>query len=116
MDENVCPDDVHCDEQVFDMCFHPKTNIFAAGLITGSIDVYKYFNEEPAQKIMDLRHHPQSCRGIAFHDSGECLFSISSDRSLAAINTVGQPIFHIENAHTYPINKLLTLDENHTAV
>lgn len=110
------PDEIYCGEQVFDLTFHPHSDVLGTALIDGRIELHKYgASGIPSEKVMEFNHHATSCRGITFSDDGEHLFSISSDRSWAHLDSNGQMISHVQNGHQSSINKLMLL-ENKTLV
>mmetsp|Transcript_22499 Transcript_22499/g.32854 ORF Transcript_22499/g.32854 Transcript_22499/m.32854 type:complete len:389 (-) Transcript_22499:160-1326(-) len=112
MEINLVPDEISCQEQVFDLKFHPHADIVAAGLINGRVNVYRYSANGPSDMVLELSHHQSSCRGIEFDSEGQRLFSVSSDRSWSCVDTTGNVIAFYENAHQVPINKCLLLDNN----
>ena len=115
-DGSHVPDEILCGEQVFDMCFHPHLNILGTALIDGRVQFHKYGNAgEDSEKVMELSYHSSSCRGITFSDDGQNLFSISSDRSWAQLDSSGQVVKHYDNSHKSSINKL-HLIQNQTLV
>jgi WD repeat-containing protein 55 len=127
MDENGraggVPEEISCGEQVFDMKFHPFADVVAAGLIDGTVNVYKY-NAAPSQReedgsmsttqhLLHLTHHSgSSCRGIEFDPHGQKLLTISSDHSWFCVDATGAVISSHPNAHLAPLNKCLMIDEN----
>lgn len=112
MDEGVSvPEELRCGEQVFDLDFHPHSDVLGTSLIDGRIQLHRYASgDEGNEKVMELHHHTSSCRGIHFSEDGQSLFSISSDRSWAHIDSTGQMVTQHHNAHQASINKLLLVD------
>ena len=108
----MVPEEILCGEQVFDMKFHPHMDVVAAGLIDGSIKVYRYSTESSHHLLLNLNHHRLSCRGIEFDSAGQRLYSISSDGSWACVDATGNLISVHSNAHQAPINKCIMLDDN----
>lgn len=110
------PEEIICSDQVFDVSFHPKTNILAAGLIDGSVDVWKYESEGALNSLLfKSNKHVSSCRGVCFNVSGDILYTISSDKSLQGLNGNGQQTILYDHAHDVPINRLCEISE-HTVV
>jgi WD repeat-containing protein 55 len=111
-DIQTAPDDIECSEQVFDVDFHPTRNFLAAGLIDGEVDIFQYGLQDSNKLMAKLNHHTSSCRGVSFSPSGDALYSISSDMSLVAVDSVGTAVLNIPNAHLSPINKMVVCEEN----
>jgi WD40 repeat protein len=112
--EQTPPDEIDCDEQVFDVHFHPSMPFLASALINGETRLYKYSttNDVPNQPVLRLKNHTSSCRGVRFDPSGQALYTISSDRSIATVNAEGVLISRRSEAHAEAINKLTVLSEN----
>lgn len=107
------PDDISCQDQVFDISFHPTMSVLSAGLITGAIELHKYSLEsDSSDLLLSLSHHTSSCRGLQFSPDGLLLYSISSDMSMCTIDQSGQVIMSYKNAHSSPINKLCHISPN----
>jgi len=104
------PEDIQCEEQIFDIDFHPSINCIAIGMIDGSVSLYKYgVNEGDNSLMMSSKLHSKSCRGLAFSEQGDSLYTISSDRSIKGVDGTGAIKMNIEDAHDNPINKCLIL-------
>lgn len=113
-DDEIKPEDIECGEQVFDIAFHPRDRFIATGLIDGAVKLYNYnvLNENGGNReVMSLNHHQKACRGLQFNDSGDRLFTVSSDKSLQIIDGTGNVILNIEDAHEEAINKCYGLYE-----
>jgi WD40 repeat protein len=108
------PDEIDCNNQVFDLHFHPSMPIVASALINGETRLYRYstVNSIPNQLVLRLNNHSSSCRGVRFDPSGQALYTISSDRSIATVNAEGALINKRTDAHSEAINKLTVLSEN----
>ena len=114
--EGEVPEDISCTDQVFDVALHPMNDFFAAALIDGSIEVWKYGVGETANQLLFKNNrHTSSCRGVKFNERGDVLYSISSDRSLRAIDGNGSEILSFNAAHDKPINRISCISE-HTLV
>lgn len=111
-DVQTVPDDIECTEQVFDIDFHPTRNFIAAGLIDGEVDIFQYGLHDSNKLMAKLNHHTSSCRGVSFSPSGNALYSISSDKSLVAVDSIGTVVLNIPNAHNEPINKMVVCEES----
>jgi len=107
------PDDISCSEQVFDIGFHPTGEFLAAGLIDGAIELWQYgIGADANRAVMTVKNHTSSCRGVVFSDFGNKLYSISSDKSLRAIDGSGNQILHRAAAHDAAINRLIKISED----
>lgn len=108
---NPVPEEIHCTEQIFDISFHPKRNILAAGLIDGAIDIWSYGVEENKNVIKNTSLN-SSCRSVLFSNDGEVLYAVSSDQSLQGLNGLGQQVIYYGDAHDASINKIHQLEQN----
>lgn len=108
------PDEINCGEQVFDISFHPSMDVLATALINGQVNLYKYNRtpNTPSSLVMSCENHGSSCRGVQFDASGQGMYSISSDRSIVALNGEGVVVSKRVDAHDEPINKLICMQEN----
>jgi WD repeat-containing protein 55 len=114
---SAVPDEISCGDQIFDISFHPAANVFAAGLIDGSVEVWQYnnsngSNDSTNKLMMKGKPHVQSCRGVTFNETGDTLYTVSSDRSLQGLDATGAVKFNNPYAHDDPINKMTLLDNN----
>jgi WD40 repeat protein len=109
------PDEINCGEQVFDISFHPSMDLLAVAMINGQVDLYKYSRSPgsvPSTRMMSCQNHTSSCRGVKFDPSGQGMYTISSDRSIVALNGEGVVVSRREAAHDDSINKLIVMQEN----
>jgi WD40 repeat protein len=120
------PEDISCGDQIFDISFHPQANVLAAGLIDGSVEIWNYSYDgdgggaggdgEPGNNLwLKNSIHTSSVRGVEFNDTGDTLYTVSSDRSLQAVDATGKQILHFPAAHDHPINKMTVVDHNKLA-
>lgn len=112
--ENV-PEVLQCNEQIFDICFHPNSDFLACGLVDGAVELYKYGLGENANQLVmncNLSEPGTSCRGVLFSSDGSLLYTIGSDRALRVINSSGQQSLVFNEAHSDCINKLLQLSDH----
>jgi WD40 repeat protein len=104
------PDDITCNEQIFDIDFHPNVNCVAVGMIDGTVSLYKYGNNNGDNtSLMSSKLHDKSCRGVLFSENGDHLYSISSDKSIIGFDGTGTKVLQIDDAHDDPINKCILL-------
>ncbi|KAF1791537.1 WD40-repeat-containing domain [Phytophthora cactorum] len=95
------PDEIYCDSQVFDIDFHPQTDIVAVGCIDGIVQVYKY-SEEANTKVLELKNHQEAVP----------LYTASADKSIRAFDTLGNPTWAEMRAHDNAVNRLHELSAN----
>ena len=86
-EEDIVPHDTPCTADVIDIDFSPKTNIYAAGLINGTVEFYQYSSGMQATCVTTLQHHTQSCRNVRFcsnsnNRQGHLFEKFSTARSL----------------------------------
>lgn len=118
--ERNVPDDITVSSQVFDIAWHPLADYIAVGQVNGDVDIYHVNsnvngdgNGEDNSHVLEIRKHKVSCRGLLFSDDGQALYSISSDKSIYAVDASGQKLFHTKKAHDDAINKIISLKESH---
>lgn len=104
------PENINCIEQVFDLAFHPTSDILAVGLIDGNINIYKY-GLECNEQVIQFQHHKSSCRGLKFSADGQVMYTISSDFSWNAIDGDGRSVAQCQNAHASALNKVEIINE-----
>jgi WD40 repeat protein len=103
-------------EQVFDLQFHPTANVVAVATITGLVEVLHFRTGEaneaaaPSGPALSVKLYDASCRGLLFSEDGETLFTVSSDKSLKAINGAGIVMLDVPAAHDSSINKIISVD------
>jgi hypothetical protein len=102
---------ISCQDQIFEIDFHPNRSILIAGLITGCVELWDY-DPDNCKRLGKHKVFQQSCRGVAFHENGEELYTISSDCSWKILDSNGVVKVSTQNAHRHPINKLKLLNEN----
>jgi WD40 repeat protein len=105
------PDVISCGEQIFDIAFHPLSDVVAVGLIDGHVNIYKY-STEINELVVQFRHHNSSCRGLKFSEDGQVMYTISSDMSWLCIDGDGRVVSSVPHSHEAPINKLQLLSES----
>ncbi len=106
------PKKITCHDQVFALDFHPNRPYLAAGLITGSIELWNYDIEGSNSLALNLTHHQHSCTGLLFNSTGENLVSTSSDRSWKVVTESGTIALEKTDAHIAAINRMLLMDEH----
>jgi WD40 repeat protein len=103
-----------CAEQPFDVGFHPNSQIFVAGLITGEVEVWERdAARDAARKLKTVRCHDAACRTLAFVNDGALLLTGSSDRSILATDVAtSKPLARLTNAHKAAVNRIISIDAN----
>ena len=106
-----------CAEQPFDVGFHPNSQIFVAGLITGEVEVWERdAARDAARKLKTVRCHDAACRTLAFVNDGALLLTGSSDRSILATDVAtSKPLARLTNAHKAAVNRIISIDANTVA-
>ncbi|KAJ9446579.1 WD repeat-containing protein 55-like protein [Diplonema papillatum] len=82
--EDVVPSDIAVGKMVWDLAFHPTSDIVALGCIDGSVQIHRYAVDE-TQPIFNLKPHKDGVRSLDFSPDGRALYTISSDNTLKAI-------------------------------
>ncbi|KAG9451381.1 hypothetical protein H6P81_011346 [Aristolochia fimbriata] len=96
----------------FDLDFHPSSSLVAAGLITGNLHLYRYAEESPPQRLLNVNAHDESCRAVRFVDSGRIIATASPDCSILATDVeTGNTIARLEDAHGAALSRLINLTE-----
>ena len=101
-----------CAEQPFDVGFHPNSQIFVAGLITGEVEIWERdAARDAARKLKTVRCHDAACRTLAFVNDGALLLTGSSDRSILATDVAtSKPLARLTNAHKAAVNRIVSID------
>ena len=101
-----------CAEQPFDVGFHPNSQIFVAGLITGEVEIWERdAARDAARKLKTVRCHDAACRTLAFVNDGALLLTGSSDRSILATDVAtSKPLARLTNAHKAAVNRIISID------
>ncbi|KAJ8550167.1 hypothetical protein K7X08_033874 [Anisodus acutangulus] len=97
----------------FDVDFHPSDHLVSAGLITGDLLLYRYNADSPAQKLLEVKAHSESCRAVRFINEGRAIVTGSPDCSILATDIeTGSAIVHLENAHGAAVNRIVNMTES----
>ncbi|XP_015063541.1 WD repeat-containing protein 55 [Solanum pennellii] len=100
----------------FDIDFHPSDHLVAAGLITGDLLLYRYNADSPAQKLLEVKAHCESCRTVRFINEGRAIVTGSPDCSILATDIeTGSEIVRLENSHGAAVNRIVNLTESSIA-
>ncbi|CAK9181509.1 unnamed protein product [Ilex paraguariensis] len=97
----------------FDVDFHPSDQLITAGLITGDLLLYRYSTDSPAQRLLEVTAHGQSCRTVRFINEGRAIVTGSPDCSILATDVeTGSAIARLENSHGAAVNRIISLTES----
>ncbi|XP_059293813.1 WD repeat-containing protein 55 [Lycium ferocissimum] len=97
----------------FDIDFHPSDHLVAAGLINGDLLLYRYNADSPAQKLLEVKAHTESCRAVRFINEGRAIVTGSPDCSILATDVeTGSEIIRLENSHGAAVNRIVNLTES----
>ncbi|KAJ8544742.1 hypothetical protein K7X08_017325 [Anisodus acutangulus] len=97
----------------FDIDFHPSDHLVTAALITGDLLLYRYNADSPAQKLLEIKAHTESCRAVRFINEGRAIVSGSPDCSILATDVeTGSEIVRLENAHGDAVNRIVNMTES----
>ncbi|KAG8368871.1 hypothetical protein BUALT_Bualt15G0091700 [Buddleja alternifolia] len=102
-------------KQIFDLDFHPWSNVVATSLINGKFFVYRYAAESHlAQRLLEVNAHKKnSCRALRFVNEGRSIITGSADCSILSTDVeTGTAIARLENSHGAPINRIVNLTES----
>jgi len=108
-DENeIEPSEIQFNEPIFDISFHPSEDLISVGLVSGTVEIYRYSCEEN-DNVYSQEVHNGSCRALHFNSDGGFLYTGGADNALKAIDTnTLQVVYNDPNAHETSINRLLT--------
>jgi WD40 repeat protein len=67
------------DDYLFAVAFHPSSNQFITGTANGQVCAQTYDNEWSIVENWSTKRHKESCRALAYDQSGEYVFSAGSD-------------------------------------
>ncbi|KAG8368880.1 hypothetical protein BUALT_Bualt15G0092600 [Buddleja alternifolia] len=102
-------------KQLFDLDFHPWSNVVATGDISGKLFLYRYAAEsQQPQRLLEVNaHKKKSCRMLRFVNEGRAIITGSEDRSILAMDVeTGTAIARLKNSHRAPISRVVNLTES----
>jgi WD40 repeat protein len=103
-----------CSEQPFDVAFAPTTHVFAVGLINGDVEQWTHTDVSCAklETLRGVHRNRETCRTLAYIDGGRTLLSGGGDMCVVATDVAtGTAIARLENAHSAPVNRLISVKE-----
>ena len=107
---------IHCSEQVFSFTFHGRKKLVSAGLIDGTVELWKYGSDRTNEMLWRKNNlfgldNSGSARDVAFNPTSNELYAVSSSKSLVRVDVEqGEVIHSIANAHDAALNKILILN------
>nr|CAH7729861.1 unnamed protein product [Callosobruchus chinensis] len=106
------PPNIHCEDFITDLCFHPEHELLAVASIVGDVLLYKYTNSENTlEETLEL--HTKACRDIEFSHNGDLLFSTSKDKSIMITDMSSKKLLRFyDGSHDSPIYCITVIDEN----
>jgi hypothetical protein len=73
--------------QIFDLAFHPTSNVVYSGLLNGKVKAFTYDDQGAHSPAWELRISKRSCRGVALSPDGSSLYAVGKNRSLQFVST-----------------------------
>lgn len=67
------------DDYLFSVAFHPSSNQFVTGTANGQVCAQTYDTEGSIVENWSTKRHKESCRALAYDQSGEYVFSAGAD-------------------------------------
>lgn len=67
------------DDYLFAVAFHPSTNQFITGTANGQVCAQTYDQDGSIVETWSTKRHKESCRALAYDQSGEYVFSAGAD-------------------------------------
>ena len=79
--------DILVGSQIFDLAFHPTSDVVYAGLLNGKVKAFTYDEQGAHSAVFDLRISKRSCRGLALSPDGSSLYAVGKNRTLQCVTT-----------------------------
>jgi hypothetical protein len=73
--------------QIFDLAFHPSSNVVYTGLLNGKVKAFTYDDQGTHSEAFSLRISKRSCRGLALSPDGSSLYAVGKNRTLQCVPT-----------------------------
>uniref|UniRef100_A0A182MU11 WD repeat-containing protein 55 homolog n=1 Tax=Anopheles culicifacies TaxID=139723 RepID=A0A182MU11_9DIPT len=106
------PPDIHMEDFVVDLSFHPSEDMLAVGTSVGDVLMYKYSNE---QNVLAATHelHTKAVRCVEYTCDGTSLISTGRERSIVVADTeTGKFKRFWEGAHDEPVYSMAVIGEH----
>jgi len=71
--------------QIFDLAFHPTSNVVYTGLLNGKVKAFTYDDQGAHSAALSLRISKRSCRGLALSPDGSSLYAVGKNKSLQCV-------------------------------
>jgi WD40 repeat protein len=71
--------------QIFDLAFHPSSNVVYTGLLNGKVKAFTYDDQGAHSEAFSLRISKRSCRGLALSPNGSSLYAVGMNRTLQCV-------------------------------
>ncbi|CUG90941.1 WD40 repeat-containing protein, putative [Bodo saltans] len=84
--EDTVPQDITCQDDVFDIAFHPSAPFLAIGMISGTVDIHEYKGPNSKYILQVPNIHTAGITGMEFTETGSHLVTVSSDKSINVLD------------------------------
>jgi len=74
--------------QIFDLAFHPTSNVVYTGLLNGKVKAFTYDDQGVHAPAFELRISKRSCRGLALSPDGASLYAVGKNKALQCVATI----------------------------
>jgi hypothetical protein len=101
--EETVPQDILCGDTIFDIQYHPSSDILAAGLVTGKLLVYQYKKTEVRQVACLDMHTDAALNAMEFTEDGTKIVTVGSDRQIQVLDCATQKkVITVKKGKTNP--------------
>ncbi|KAH9988087.1 WD40-repeat-containing domain protein [Russula compacta] len=99
--------------QIFDLAFHPTSNIVYTGLLDGSVKAFTYDDDHGTHSAaLDLRISKRSCRGLALSPDGSSLYAVGKNRTIHLLTSINIRVYAPINRVVHPTPHLLATGDD----
>ena len=98
--------------QIFDLAFHPSSNVVYTGLLNGKVKAFTYDDQGAHSEAFSLRISKRSCRGLALSPDGSSLYAVGKNRTLQCVPTSSILVRSI-NVRLVPLTHVRELCRRH---
>jgi len=74
--------------QIFDLAFHPTSNVVYTGLLDGKVKAFTYDEQGAHSAALNLRISKRSCRGLTLNPDGSALYAVGKNRTIQCVSLV----------------------------
>ncbi|KAI9463980.1 WD40 repeat-like protein [Lactarius psammicola] len=89
--------------QIFDLAFHPTSNVVYTGLLNGKVKAFTYDDQGVHSPAFELRISKRSCRGLALSPDGASLYAVGKNKTLHIIDTGTGTLSEKRQGRTYQL-------------